>query len=66
VPEDMLALFTTVKWLFITTSLVDVGVLIVTTGKWNWACPPTCKSYTATERICWLHVMKMLPTLRAL
>ena len=55
----MLALLTTVKWLFITTSLVDVGVLIVTTAKVELALFSLhVKAIPRLKRICWLHVFE--------
>jgi hypothetical protein len=55
----MLALLTTVKWLFITTSLVDVGVLIVTTAKVELGLSSLhVKAIPRLKRICWLHVFE--------
>jgi hypothetical protein len=55
----MLALLTTVKWLFITTSLVDVGVLIVTTAKVELGLSSLhVKAIPRLKRICWPHVFE--------
>jgi len=55
----MLALLTTVKWLFNTTSLVDVGVLIRDDRESGIGLVLlTCKSYTATETDLLLHVFE--------
>jgi hypothetical protein len=55
----MLALLTTVKWLFITTSLVDVGVSIVTTAKVELGLSSLhVKAIPRLKRICWLHVFE--------
>jgi hypothetical protein len=55
----MLALLTTVKWLFITTSLVDVGVSIVTTAKVELGLSSLhVKAIPRLKRICWLHAFE--------